>query len=70
MTEIQSPQQDITGMVAGRVALVTGGTRGIGAAAWPARAHRSWLVTGGGTTWPSTADWICEEMSRLLRCTG
>ena len=31
MTEVQSPQQDITGMIAGRVALVTGGTRGIGA---------------------------------------
>ena len=32
MTETQSPQQNSTGMVNGKVALVTGGTRGIGAA--------------------------------------
>jgi acetoacetyl-CoA reductase/3-oxoacyl-[acyl-carrier protein] reductase len=32
MTVTQSPQQDSTGMVTGKVALVTGGTRGIGAA--------------------------------------
>ncbi len=32
MTVTQSPQQDSTGTVSGRVALVTGGTRGIGAA--------------------------------------
>jgi NAD(P)-dependent dehydrogenase (short-subunit alcohol dehydrogenase family) len=32
MTVTQSPQQDRGGMVSGRVALVTGGTRGIGAA--------------------------------------
>jgi hypothetical protein len=32
MTVTQSPRQDSGGMVSGRVALVTGGTRGIGAA--------------------------------------
>jgi FlaA1/EpsC-like NDP-sugar epimerase len=32
MTMTQSPQQDSMGMVTGKVALVTGGTRGIGAA--------------------------------------
>jgi acetoacetyl-CoA reductase/3-oxoacyl-[acyl-carrier protein] reductase len=32
MTVTQSPEQDRTGMVTGKVALVTGGTRGIGAA--------------------------------------
>ena len=32
MTVMQLPQQEGTGMVSGRVALVTGGTRGIGAA--------------------------------------
>ena len=32
MTESQSPQQNSTGMLSGKVALVTGGTRGIGAA--------------------------------------
>jgi NAD(P)-dependent dehydrogenase (short-subunit alcohol dehydrogenase family) len=32
MTATQLPQQEGTGMVSGRVALVTGGTRGIGAA--------------------------------------
>jgi len=32
MTETQSPQRNSTGMVTGKVALVTGGTRGIGAA--------------------------------------
>jgi NAD(P)-dependent dehydrogenase (short-subunit alcohol dehydrogenase family) len=32
MTMTQSPQQDSTGMLTGKVALVTGGTRGIGAA--------------------------------------
>jgi len=32
MTMTQPPQQDKTGMVTGKVALVTGGTRGIGAA--------------------------------------
>jgi NAD(P)-dependent dehydrogenase (short-subunit alcohol dehydrogenase family) len=32
MTETQSPQRNSRGMVSGKVALVTGGTRGIGAA--------------------------------------
>jgi hypothetical protein len=32
MAVTQPPQQDSTGMVTGKVALVTGGTRGIGAA--------------------------------------
>src|ERR1700736_855635 len=47
MTVTQSPQQDSTGMVTGKVALVTGGTRGIGAAVGGALAAEGASIAAG-----------------------
>ena len=50
MTETQSPQQHSRGRVTGKVALVTGGTRGIGAAVGRGLADEGASIAAG--YWP------------------
>jgi NAD(P)-dependent dehydrogenase (short-subunit alcohol dehydrogenase family) len=47
MTVTQSPRQDSAGMVSGRVAPVTGGTRGIGAAVGRSLADEGASIAAG-----------------------